>query len=223
MLRFASLLLGAFPVLGVEEPPKVFVDGLTSEDFTAREKSQKDLLDWCREKRTPRAAAVSELSTDEDPEIRKRASEILRELSDEDYLSEGQGYLGVSLLEEMLNAGPDGKARVGVRILAVLRGSPADTAGLKEGDLILAIDGKSWTEAGAINVLMDEIAKRKPLVNIVLTVSREAPEPLEITAKLGKRPIPDLRAATGDLQMLDKQAKDEHFRQWLKLQKEQRE
>jgi hypothetical protein len=53
------------------------------------------------------------------------------------------------------------------------------------------------------------------LADVVLTVRRDAAEPLDFTVKLGKRPIPDLRLAQENPQDLDMQAKDEHFKQWL--------
>jgi len=206
-----------------ERIPREILAGLVSEVFLDREKSQEELLGWARDKSETRAVALLSLLADDDPEIRKRSSEILRQLSDEDYLSDGQGYLGIMMGEEMLQAAPDGRAGVGIRISMVIKGSPADSSGLKAGDLIIALDGKEWGEQGALDVFMETIAKKKPLANAVLTIRRNAPEPIDVTVKLGKRPIPDLRLAREDPQILDMQAKDEHFKAWLKRLKPDRE
>lgn len=214
-----ALFQVALPLSGKEELPPVILEGLTSDVFSVREKSQVSLLEWAREMPESRAGILLGLSKDEDPEIRKRAAENLRRLSDEDYLSDGQGYLGIMMAEEMLNAGPDGKPGAGIRISMVMRDSPADSSGLKVGDLVVALDGKAWDEPGALDAFMKTVAGKKPLMDVVLTVRRAAPEPIEIRVKLGKRPVADLQSATGNIQMLDKQAKDQHFREWLKRHK----
>jgi predicted metalloprotease with PDZ domain len=219
-LLLVALFQAALPLSGKEELPPVILEGLTSDVFSVREKAQVSLLEWAREIPQSRTATLLKLSNDEDPEIRKRAAEILRQLSDEDYLSDGQGYLGIMMAEEMLNAGPDGKPGAGIRISMVMKDSPADSSGLKVGDLVVALDGKTWDEpGGALDAFMQTVAGKKPLMDVVLTVRRAAPEPIEIRVKLGKRPVADLQSATGNIQMLDKQAKDQHFREWLKRHK----
>lgn len=222
LLLFLSLFLAArLPSLGEPIPPEI-VSRLASEIFLDREKSQEELLGWAREKSETRAVSLVTLLADEDPEIRKRSYEILRQLSDEDYLSDGQGYLGIMMGEEMLQAGLNGMPGAGIRISRVIKGSPADSSGLKAGDLIIALDGAAWGKQGALDAFMEKIAKKKPMADAVLTIRRNAPEPIDITVKLGKRPIPDLSLAA-DPQALDMQAKDEHFRQWLKCLKSDRE
>lgn len=222
-LLFISLLFTSAHHSQGERVPRKMLGGLVSEVFLDREKSQQELLGWARQKSETRAAALVSLLADEDPEIRKRSSEILRQLSDEDYLSDGQGYLGIMMGEEMLQAAPDGRAGLGIRISRVIKGSPADSSGLKAGDLIIALDGKAWGNQGALDVFMETIAKKKPLADAVLTIRRNAPEPIDVTVKLGKRPIPDLRLAREDPQTLDMQAKDAHFKEWLKRLKPDRE
>lgn len=213
------LLSVAAPKSVAEIVPKSLLEGLASEDYSVREHTQEEILEWARQNPEARAGSIVALSTAEDPEIRKRSEEVIRKLSDDDYLSDGQGYLGINMLEETLKAGPDGKPGVGIRILNVMRDSPSHVAGIKAGDLIIALDGKKWQDEGAVNAFMETIAKKKPLANVVLTIRRDAADPVEIAVKLGKRPIPDLRAARQDIGLLDKQAKEEHFREWLKRQK----
>lgn len=215
-LLLSALLAAVTQLSCAEGLPPGLLAGLASENFSAREKSQQELLGWAREKSAKRAAPLLGLLADEDPEIRKRSSEILRQLSDDDYLSNGQGYLGIMMGEEMFQEVPDGKLRAGIRISRVIDGSPADLSGLKAGDMITALDGKAWEEQGALDAFMGTIAGKKPLSDAVLTIRRNAPEQMEITVKLGKRPIPDLNLSREDPQILDMQAKDEHYKEWLK-------
>ncbi len=211
----AFFLMVASLVRGDVVPPELIV-GLAAEDFTVREKSQISLLLWAKEKPEARAILLAKLSADEDPEIRKRTYEILRALSDDDYLSDGQGYLGIMMAEEILKAAPDAKPVAGIRVSHVVKESPAAISGLKADDLIIALEGKQWMQQEALNAFMEAIAGKKPLSNVVLTIRRDAADPFDVTVKLGKRPVQDLSYLSGDLQLLDKRAKDEHFREWLK-------
>ncbi len=58
----------------------------------------------------------------------------------------------------------------GTLVNAVTRGSPADQAGLRRGDIILAIDGNATTSAQA---LTDYVAERSPGTRATLEVSRD--------------------------------------------------
>lgn len=216
LLLFIGFIFAAALFSQGEPVPPGMLARLASENYVEREKTQDELLRWAREKSETRIRGLVKLLADEDPEIRKRTLEILRKLSDEDYLSDGQGYLGIMMAEEMLQAGIQGEPAVGIRISRVMKGSPADSSGLNAGDLIIALDGAGWEKQGALDAFMDRIAQSKPLADVVLTVRRDAAEPFDITVKLGKRPIPDLRLAQENPQDLDLQAKDEHFKQWLK-------
>lgn len=202
-------------ISGAEDLPREMLAGLSSEEFPVREKSQENLLIWARDNPDLRAASIAKLPSNEDPEIRKRSYEILRALSDDDYMTEGQGYLGIMMGEEILNGAAGEKPSAAIRISHVMNESPASAAGLKVGDLIVSLDGKSWPVDGALDAFMQAVASKKPLVDVILEVKRGADEPIEITVKLGKRPVPVLSDFSGDLQSLDKRAREDHFSQWL--------
>ncbi len=219
--QLAPLLFMASFLFGGEPIPGELVEGLASEDFAKREASQSGLLEWAKGRDDAGLAILRMSQTSDDPEVQKRSSEILRKLSDDDYLSEGMGYLGITMQEEKLQGeAKGGGQQFGIRILGLMRGSPAEKAGIKQGDLIIALNGKTWNEIGAVTVFGDVISRTKPLVEVILTVRRGEPDPVEIPVKLGKRPINDLREARESLQLLDEQAKERHFRDWLKIQEQ---
>ena len=57
-------------------------------------------------------------------------------------------YLGVAL--ETGSAESDGDRRAGAKVTSVESGSPADKAGLKKGDVITAIDGRTTAQGSAL-------------------------------------------------------------------------
>lgn len=61
----------------------------------------------------------------------------------------------------------------GARVTQVIPGSPADTAGLQEEDIITAVDGQAVTEARPLDVVIGEYT---PGDRVVLTVLREGRE-----------------------------------------------
>jgi len=72
----------------------------------------------------------------------------------------------------------------GAQIAEVTNGSPADEAGLKQGDVITKVDGK---QAGSADDVRRAVAEREPGDKLELTVRRDG-ETKTVTATLGKRP-----------------------------------
>lgn len=211
-------------LMGNELPPDHLLRGIASEEFSVRESAQAELIDWSMKHPKSAASILLRLSeSNEDPEVRKRALNVLRVLAEADYLSDGQGYVGIMMNEEMLEAGEEGEFSMGIRVLDVMEGSPAAKADLRAGDMIIALDGAGWKGNVALAQFSETIAAKKPLVEVKLTVRRAGGEPLEITVKLGKRPIADLRAAGGDLRLFEERAREQHFKEWLGKQKRQAE
>jgi serine protease Do len=75
----------------------------------------------------------------------------------------------------------------GAEVRQVVPGSPASEAGLREGDLILAVDDDAVTRETPLAGL---IAAHEPGDVVVLTVERAGRE-REITVELGEWPAPD--------------------------------
>jgi len=72
----------------------------------------------------------------------------------------------------------------GALIAGVLRGSPADSGGIKPGDILLAVDGKSVKDP---QVMLDLIASQKPGDAVSFKLRREKAL-VDAKVKIGKRP-----------------------------------
>jgi len=74
----------------------------------------------------------------------------------------------------------------GSLIAGVLRNSPADVAGVKSGDVLLAINNHEVTDSSS---MLNIIAVLKPNEKAVLTLSRNQKN-IKVDVLIGKRPIP---------------------------------
>ncbi len=74
----------------------------------------------------------------------------------------------------------------GSLIAGVLRESPADYAGIKSGDILLAINNREVTDSSS---MLNIIAVLKPNEKAVLTIIRQGSE-MKVTVLIGKRPKP---------------------------------
>jgi serine protease Do len=98
------------------------------------------------------------------------------------------GYLGVQTEEVTKeNFAKYGLREVrGVAVEKVIDGSPAQTAGLQSGDVIVAFNGEQVTSTRKLTRLLGEVS---PDHQVKLTVVRSGGE-REIVATVGKRPMP---------------------------------
>ncbi len=87
-----------------------------------------------------------------------------------------RGWLGVSLIEDESS----GRLRIG----DVVKGSPAEQAGLKEDDILLKINDREITDA---EMFAREIRNRRPGEEVRLEIERKGKKQ-EIKAKLGAYP-----------------------------------
>ena len=98
-----------------------------------------------------------------------------------------RGWLGVSVQdvapEEARGAGASG-ARRGVLVAGVERNSPAGRAGLRQGDLVIAMNGEAISTSRA---LVRNVAALPPGQSMRLTVLREGRE-REVQVQVGRRP-----------------------------------
>ena len=96
-----------------------------------------------------------------------------------------RGWLGVSVQDAVPeNARGMGVARRGVLVAGVERGSPAARAGLRPGDVVVALNGERIESSRA---LVRSIAAVPPGQTVRLTVLRDGRE-REVTVQIGRRP-----------------------------------
>ncbi len=76
----------------------------------------------------------------------------------------------------------------GALIAGILRGGPADKAGVKPGDILLEINGKKVTDTSSMLTLISAL---KPSSTAALTIMRNGSEKM-LTATIGKRPKPEI-------------------------------
>ncbi|MFC0349964.1 S1C family serine protease [Undibacterium danionis] len=104
-------------------------------------------------------------------------------------ITDGQvvrGYLGISpedITAEMAESF-NIKQTKGSIVAAVVRGGPADQAGVKPGDICIAIDGKVFQNS---REMMNQIAALKPNSKAKLKILRQSNE-ISLEINVGKRP-----------------------------------
>lgn len=97
-----------------------------------------------------------------------------------------RGYLGVSVdrVTPKLARKWDLKVSEGVYVAAVTSDSPAEEAGIKEGDVILAYDGNNVYDNSD---LISDVRRTKPGTDVQITINRNG-EQRSIKATIGKIP-----------------------------------
>jgi Do/DeqQ family serine protease len=102
-----------------------------------------------------------------------------------------RGWIGVEAQEiaPELAAASETTGTGGVLIAGVLRGGPADKAGFRPGDVLLAIDGKKVKDPNAmLNIVAALVPGRTAAVRL-----RRDEKNLDLHVEVGKRPTPPLR------------------------------
>jgi len=97
-----------------------------------------------------------------------------------------RGYIGVQAQEVTPELAESFKLTnaTGVLITGVERNGPAEKAGVKPGDMLLAVNAKPTPDSGA---MLDVVAELKPGSNATLTLRRDRKE-LEIQVSVSRRP-----------------------------------
>jgi serine protease Do len=95
-----------------------------------------------------------------------------------------RGWLGVSVQDVVPDDPRSGIGRRGVLVAGVERNSPAGRAGLRQGDLVIALNGEPISTSRA---LVRNVAALPPGQTMRLTVLREGRE-REVPVQVGRRP-----------------------------------
>ena len=108
---------------------------------------------------------------------------------------EGRAYLGLNFCGSVPEAVGVQWGAPGAFVVEVVQDSPAEEAGLEEGDTILAVDGQGLD---AEDDLADLISEHEPGDTVTLEVQRPGEkELLEMTVELGQHPDDEDRAYLG--------------------------
>jgi serine protease Do len=107
-----------------------------------------------------------------------------------------RGYLGVNIqnVTEDIQEAFSLTSREGAFVQSVEEGGPADKAGVKKGDTIVAVDGKPIKETRA---LIDAVSAMPPERKVAIDVLRDGKR-RSLTVTLGERPSTDRQETTGE-------------------------
>lgn len=205
--------------------PSDVISRLKAPEFKTREQAEVELLAWGRlHLETSKDVLWRQLNVVGDPEVRERCLSVLRVLVVEDYLKDGEGYLGISMREGVQNIPNDKTPRGVVFVMRVMSDSASDKAGLKVNDAIAGLDGTVWYEGNPRDAFAQMIRAKKPTSKVKLEVLRNG-KLIELVAILGRRPSslnslmfdgPDVK-----LETLEQTEKEKYFRRWLDHKKAQ--
>ncbi len=158
-----------------------------------------------------------------DPEVRERCLDVLRSLVTDEYMKEGEGYIGIALAmkDDIVTVPGDPKARNAVRVVEVRADTPGQKSGILLNDLIVALEGVTWREVEATPAFRESIKKMKPTTVARLTVLRGG-ELVDLEVTLGRRPLMAdmfLNGQNQDLEATERAAKEAYFQRWLSQKK----
>ncbi|MEO5713098.1 MAG: PDZ domain-containing protein [Luteolibacter sp.] len=212
----------SLPVWSIEIPSKSYA-ALKSQEFREREAAELELLAWGRRQPEP---AMTELLRQsrvaEDPEVRERCLSVLRDLVTDQYLKDGDGYIGISMQSDTANVPGDPKPCSVIRVTHVAAGSAGERAGLQLNDLIAGLNDQFWHEGPAAEPFSAKIRGFKPGAKVTLKILR-GDKLMSLDVVLGKRP-PSLNNLFLNGQSLDPEAieradREAYFRRWLSERK----
>ncbi len=218
-IRVGCLALLAVTTLfiGAAEPPEELISGLGAEDFQKRETSQRKLLEWASDRVDSSAIVLFRLSrSSDDPEVRQRCYDVLKDLSDQDYLKDGRGFLGITMLPEVADVVGEENPRAVVKITDIIKNGPAEKFGLEVGDAIFAIDGERFAGEDVLKEFSGKITAKSPLDEALLGVKKGNGKVEEVRVVLAKHPGENLDLLPRNLHLLDERARDLHFEEFLK-------
>ena len=117
------------------------------------------------------------------------ARQVMEEIIQKGSVTRGWIGVGVQDITKELAESFKLAAASGVLITQVERGGPADKAGVKLGDILLAVNGKAVPDT---TTMLNLIASRQPGEQATLKLTRNQAE-TELTVTVGRRPRPQQR------------------------------
>jgi C-terminal processing protease CtpA/Prc len=176
---------------------------LGNAEWTAREEAQKTLVAM-----GPDTLPVLDegLAAVKDPEILRRLQEVYRRWVPQDQYAGDDlrpGFLGVQLNVVVGDDPRMGERENGVRVMGVVANTAAERGGLKEGDLIVSLNGKKFLGVFGIDHFKNRIQRIGAGGTVRMGIWREQAY-LELDLVLGASPEPTGSSqAQADTRVLD--------------------
>ncbi len=226
-LAWLVCLLVAGPVgpAGADPPPAGLLEKLLSESFPERVRASSALADWARRQAEgPEKVLVDLMQSSTDPELRKGVERALEGIVLKRLANDRPAYVGILMRPVRLGDDPGG---LGITVDRVNPDTPAERAGLKVGDLIVELDGETWSFPGDPREdFGNAIAARKPGTQVRLKLRNPKGEEREVELTLAPRPWslgewgkpstpPPAELSSGEA---EEQARQQVFRDWLQGQ-----
>lgn len=141
-------LIAAEPEEADFSPPSIQaqIEQLRAAELTDRQKAGAFLSQWAaKEPQQAKKLFLSLLRESEDPEIRERSLQLLKPIAALEFGSFGEGYLGITMGNEIAVKLPnDEKPCYGLIVSVVTKQSAADAAKIQVGDVIVAVNDQKW-------------------------------------------------------------------------------
>lgn len=216
LMAYGSVSIGAEVVV-----PSDYLDDLESPEYRVRERAERGLLEWGRKQpESSKAEIFKHARNADDPEVRERCLEVLRELVGDDYMTEGEGYIGIALSwkDDLVVVPGEKKERKAVRVTAVMANTPGQQSGILMNDLIVGLEGEAWYDVDATPLFRERIKKMRPKSVANMTILREG-KLVEIKVTLSRRPLMADHQQNIDLNASELAAKEAYFQRWLAQRK----
>lgn len=221
LLGSALLFSTAVLLPAAEPPPSGILEKLASEQFAVREEAQADLLAWGLKDPSGSLDAIYGIYRGgDDPEVRQRCYAVLLELIADDFSRQGQGFIGISMVDVIRVSPDEGKTRFnGISVAALIPCMAGEKSGLRLGDIIYGIDHlEKLGEMPSVD-FRNYVQNLKPGTEILLKVMR-GKELLKLKMVIGRRP-----AAADDqsmsmwsrerIEMTLRQERETYLKTWL--------
>ncbi|MGJ8655723.1 MAG: PDZ domain-containing protein [Akkermansiaceae bacterium] len=187
MLAVLSVGVGLVGLTGVVYAvPQELVDGLGDESYQLREKSEKDLTLWAREKGEKGLTELDKMKEKvTSPEVRSRLENVMSGVTVYKAVPGTRGFMGISM-----------QAVMGASVInAVTANTPAEKAGLQPNDKIIELDGVDLTKKNrhvdeATDFLRTYVKSKKAGEKLTVKIERG-----------GKKLTKELKLADYDTQM----------------------
>jgi len=217
---FVAILAFVFPGVSFAEEtiPEDFIAELKSDDFKAREAGEAGLLEWARQQGNRANLMLEQARNARDPEVRQRCHNVLFALAMDEYLKDGEGFVGIQMNAMWAQIPGEDVAREVILIIRVLRDTPAHEAGLRVGDVIASVNGNKPAQDDVLRSFNQIIRALKPGEIARFEIIRDG-DLMELEIALGRRPPePQARLFNQPLMGLNelaKQDRERFFREWL--------